>query len=304
MESDIGTDFLDWALSYDGYQRLAASPDDLRQVIQGGRDSYSRDGVVPTWCGVDYLRGWIFYLARQDHHEGYGHLVTSGFDANKELIAVVGALRAHCAATARDVPPAATAPVWGAPADGVPTFGPDAEDAISPALVSAVEKALTWDSTQRLSQLARHMKVEAQFRDAMYLAMSDAGIVAQPEAYSGLRVARTDLVFTDASGRSRAVEFKYWLAPDVSIDLGHIAGKPSNGIRSSAARDWAKHNGDVTLVTVISRVRSSRYFRGRIWDDLWNNHWDRSFEHTLRDSVDARYSVCRENESFVVYVVA
>jgi hypothetical protein len=112
-ESDAGTAFLEWALTYDGYRRLAGSPDDLFAVIRVGRDHYERAGEVPGWCGVDFLRAWIFWLARRDHHEGYGHLVMPGFEANRELVAVVTALRDHPDAGPRDLPPQSTASVWG-----------------------------------------------------------------------------------------------------------------------------------------------------------------------------------------------
>lgn len=110
---DSGTVFLDWALTYDGYRRLASGPDDLTVLVSHGRDAYERTGEVPRWCGVDFLRGWIFWLARRDHFDGYGHLVQHGTGANRELIAVVAALRAHPDAGPEDLPPPSTAAIWG-----------------------------------------------------------------------------------------------------------------------------------------------------------------------------------------------
>ena len=68
-----------WAHAYDGYRRLAASPPEgLERLLRDARDSFARHGVVPAWCGVDFLRGWAFYLVRADRHSGGGRLETSG----------------------------------------------------------------------------------------------------------------------------------------------------------------------------------------------------------------------------------
>lgn len=135
-EFDARTRFLDWALTYDGYRRLAGSPDDLYAVIRVGRDHYERAGEVPRWCGVDLLRGWIFWLARRDQHEGYGHLVMPGFEANRELIAVAGALRDHSDVGPEDLPPVSTSPVWGGPGHAVSIgdleLPPEVAEAVGP----------------------------------------------------------------------------------------------------------------------------------------------------------------------------
>ncbi|MCW2634770.1 MAG: hypothetical protein JWQ99_1137 [Blastococcus sp.] len=94
---------LDWALRYDGYRRLAASPETLGRLLRSARNSFAAHGVTPDWCGVDLLRGWAFYLARADHQAGGGTLAG-------EWDAVLSALSGHPAARPEDRPPADAGP--------------------------------------------------------------------------------------------------------------------------------------------------------------------------------------------------
>lgn len=87
-----------WALRYDGYRRLAATPEDLVTLLEPARAEYERTRRVPEWCGVDLLRGWAFFLVRRDHHRGGGSL-------DDEWRAVVDALRQHPDAAGDDLPP-------------------------------------------------------------------------------------------------------------------------------------------------------------------------------------------------------
>jgi hypothetical protein len=65
---------IEWAHTYDGFRRLAGSPEELARLLRGPRDSYATTRAVPAWCGVDLLRGWAFYLARADRQAGGGTL--------------------------------------------------------------------------------------------------------------------------------------------------------------------------------------------------------------------------------------
>lgn len=91
---------LEWALQYDGYRRLANSPEKLERLLRPARNSYRSRGSVPDWCGVDLMRGWAFYLARTDHHAGGGTL-------GEEWCAVLAALSGHPDASPDEVPPSA-----------------------------------------------------------------------------------------------------------------------------------------------------------------------------------------------------
>jgi len=94
-ESDIVDDLFVWAHRYNGYERIAASPKDLHAVLEPARRTFVSEGVVPDWCGVDLLRGWLFGLARQERIWG---------SDPAEWAAVEDALRKHPAATADDLP--------------------------------------------------------------------------------------------------------------------------------------------------------------------------------------------------------
>jgi uracil-DNA glycosylase len=95
---------LEWAHRYDGYRRLASSPEKLEELLRGARNSYASGRRIPDWCGVDVLRGWAFLLARTDHHQGGGTMA-------REWLDVLAALRVHPDARERDRPPAGTAEV-------------------------------------------------------------------------------------------------------------------------------------------------------------------------------------------------
>ena len=90
-----------WAHNYDGYARMAHDPAALERLLVGAREEYRRSGVVPPWCGVDYLKAWAFYLTRADRHAGGGTL-------NDEWESVLEALRRHARASAADKPPPRT----------------------------------------------------------------------------------------------------------------------------------------------------------------------------------------------------
>jgi len=91
---------VEWAHEYDGYSRLASTPEQLEKLLRSARNSYRTHGRVPSWCGVDLLRGWAFLLVRADHHSGGGTL-------DGEWLTVLDALRHHPHARHEDRPPAA-----------------------------------------------------------------------------------------------------------------------------------------------------------------------------------------------------
>lgn len=89
---------LDWALTYDAYERIADDPNALLQVLTPALSEYETTGRVPSWAGVDLLRAWAFYRQREAHHTGFGE-VTRDWDD------VLDAIRNHPGATASDIPP-------------------------------------------------------------------------------------------------------------------------------------------------------------------------------------------------------
>jgi hypothetical protein len=63
-------DLLDFALSYDGYQRLGADPAALRRVVEPILQGLETRETLPDWAGLDLLRGTLFFIQRQTHHWG------------------------------------------------------------------------------------------------------------------------------------------------------------------------------------------------------------------------------------------
>jgi hypothetical protein len=87
-----------WAHRYNAYNRLAFESADLERLLQSIREQYRRNSTVPSWCGIDLLKGWIFYLVREDHFAGGGTL-------DQEFQDVLGAISRHPYAEPGDVPP-------------------------------------------------------------------------------------------------------------------------------------------------------------------------------------------------------
>lgn len=85
------TAWLKFAGRFNAYERLAAEPHQLEQLLQPARREYTATGEVPGWCGPDLLRAWLFLLYRMDHFAG-GFLFSSADHADtQEFKAVAGA---------------------------------------------------------------------------------------------------------------------------------------------------------------------------------------------------------------------
>jgi len=103
---------IDWAHEYDGYARLAGSPQALATLLETAWRQYHQTGRVPEWCGVDILRGWAFYLTRADRHGG-GYGLAEGGPMVQEWNAVLERIATHEATGPGDTPPLPDAPGWG-----------------------------------------------------------------------------------------------------------------------------------------------------------------------------------------------
>ncbi len=88
-----------WAGSYDGYARVAATPQALWRLVAEADEVVRTTGSVPSWCGVDLLRAWAFGATRPEWPApslGYG------------WFAVLDAISAHPEARLADLPPGRT----------------------------------------------------------------------------------------------------------------------------------------------------------------------------------------------------
>jgi len=98
-----------WAHLYDGYQRLASPPDALHALIDSAQREWEHTGRIPDWCGVDFLRGWAFYITRADRHGG-GNGLAPGGSMLAEWRAVLRAITIHPGAHGEDFPPTEVRP--------------------------------------------------------------------------------------------------------------------------------------------------------------------------------------------------
>lgn len=94
---------VEWAHRYNGYARLASTPEKLAEILEPAWREYRRTKRVPEWCGVDLLRGWVFYLARADRHGGGYGLMENG-DMIDEWRAVLERITSHEEATTDEMP--------------------------------------------------------------------------------------------------------------------------------------------------------------------------------------------------------
>lgn len=78
-------------------------------MIESARREWKRTGRIPDWCGVDFLRGRVFYITRADRHGG-GYGLAPGGSMLAEWRAVLRAIAVHPAARGEDIPPTEVRP--------------------------------------------------------------------------------------------------------------------------------------------------------------------------------------------------
>jgi hypothetical protein len=61
---------LEFALTYNGYERLATEVEHLHGVVEPVLTSLAAEEAPPEWAGIDLLRGALFFIQRQTHHWG------------------------------------------------------------------------------------------------------------------------------------------------------------------------------------------------------------------------------------------
>ncbi len=93
---------IEWAHTYNGYERLAAGPGELFELLAPLRHEFDQHGMVPDWAGIDLLRGWAFYLVRAHRHSGGYEPFTVEYP---EVFALADAIDKHSAVTDSDRPP-------------------------------------------------------------------------------------------------------------------------------------------------------------------------------------------------------
>lgn len=92
----------EWAHKYNGFARLARSPENLAGVLGPLLREFECTGRIPDWAGVDLLRGWAFHLARSYRFLGHPYPL---LDEYPEFATIVEAIENHPDAKVRDRPP-------------------------------------------------------------------------------------------------------------------------------------------------------------------------------------------------------
>ena len=68
-----------FAHTYNGYKRIRGNENELSAVYQPHNLQFDLTGRIDKDLGIDFLRGWLFYLARQDR------IVEGSWDASEPL---------------------------------------------------------------------------------------------------------------------------------------------------------------------------------------------------------------------------
>ena len=63
-------DIIKFAATYDGYSQIAQEPENLVALYEPIRTEWRRSGSLPSWMGVDLLRGLLFFMYREDRWTG------------------------------------------------------------------------------------------------------------------------------------------------------------------------------------------------------------------------------------------
>ena len=103
MSTNYDQLFIEWTHTYNGYERLAAGPGKLYELLAPLRQEFDQHGMVPDWAGIDLLRGWALYLVRAHRHGGGYEPFTVEYP---EVLAIADAIDKHAAVTDADRPPA------------------------------------------------------------------------------------------------------------------------------------------------------------------------------------------------------
>ena len=90
-------EILEFAASYDGYRRIAESPETLSAVYQPIRMEWRRSGSLPDWVGIDLLRGFLFLMYRENHFvQPMGCLSEEEVEHLEPFRQVIEAIRRQC----------------------------------------------------------------------------------------------------------------------------------------------------------------------------------------------------------------
>ena len=93
MDERYESALIEWAHTYNGYERLAGGPGDLWELVRPLHEEFERTGMIPEWA---------FYLVRSHRHGGAYEPLYVEYPA---VLAIVDAINRHPAARPEDRAP-------------------------------------------------------------------------------------------------------------------------------------------------------------------------------------------------------
>jgi uracil-DNA glycosylase len=160
-----------WLTAYDGYQRLAGEPQRLAALLADARAERKRSGRVPDWCGVDLLKGWAFYLYRDDYFTSGGHSLShSDTELFREWNDVMDLLTQHPGATDLDRPPVRPTPAR--------TFSTEPRAHREASFLAAKQARLWEPHVAPINRLVQEIVTEGQ-GDVPYVDPDSGGVTAR-----------------------------------------------------------------------------------------------------------------------------
>ena len=100
-DEDFETALKEWIDRYNGYERIAREPDQLRQIIGPMVGDYSRNRTIPSWSGVDLLKAWAFHIARSHNLACTTPALLQ--ECHPEIVLIADAIRKHPSAEGEDM---------------------------------------------------------------------------------------------------------------------------------------------------------------------------------------------------------
>lgn|GEM_PF-3512272 len=92
-----------WAKTYNAYERITDDWGQAHRILGPLIEEWeAHQRIAADWAGVDLLRAWAFYCARQADKDADRSLL----EGYPEILAIAETIRNHPAATTQDMPPA------------------------------------------------------------------------------------------------------------------------------------------------------------------------------------------------------
>lgn len=91
----------EWAYTYNAYERITGDWGQANRILMPLREEWEAHQRIADWAGVDLLRAWAFYSAREAAHDTRQSLL----EGYPQVLAIADAIRNHPCARKPDMPP-------------------------------------------------------------------------------------------------------------------------------------------------------------------------------------------------------